>query len=530
MALRAKHLLADQRLLFVLALCAITFFVNLGKAPIYILDEAKNTQCAREMLENHQWFKPTYNQVLRTDKPPLHYFFMAAAYSMFGVNEFSARFFSAVCGLLVVVFTYRFAARHINREVGLMSSLILLASWQFGLEMRLGVPDAYLILLVNLTLFNLYDFYNSGLTKQRCLLAAYIFMSLGLLSKGPVALLLPLIIIIIYLLIQKQLNFHIIGKFKPITGLLIIAIIGLPWYYIAGSQSNGVWTQEFFFKHNVGRFISSKENHGGIFILPLVYVLVGLLPVSVFLFHAAFHFYKRAATSNLVKLLGISVLTVLVFFMLSKTKLPNYPMPIYPLLGILLANYLHFLINANKNIKPYITVLLIIGIAIPVALKFAIVKEEVLKHLSFVWLPFVVLPIGLLAALLYQYVNSHCRTQVSVYLVLFTFILTGWIFNLYAYPKVYTANPVMASLKKKNINEPLVGYKTYNAAYNFYLKSPIKRFENVADLKSYLNNHRNVQITIREKHIHELDSLHLKMLYRGKDIFESHVNYLLQAQ
>ncbi|MDA1148468.1 MAG: hypothetical protein O2937_00480, partial [Bacteroidetes bacterium] len=65
-----------------------------GSYPITILDEAKNSEAAREMLQNGEWFFPKFNGEIRTDKPPLHYFFIALGYLLFGVGPFGARLFS----------------------------------------------------------------------------------------------------------------------------------------------------------------------------------------------------------------------------------------------------------------------------------------------------------------------------------------------------------------------------------------------------------------------------------------------------
>src|SRR6266542_6826784 len=75
-------------LLFTLLVFLLLF--RLEATPIYILDEARNSECAREMMQPNDWITPTFNGELRTDKPPLHYFFMIVAYKMFGVNEFAA--------------------------------------------------------------------------------------------------------------------------------------------------------------------------------------------------------------------------------------------------------------------------------------------------------------------------------------------------------------------------------------------------------------------------------------------------------
>ncbi|NQV75043.1 MAG: hypothetical protein HQ491_03220 [Bacteroidetes bacterium] len=61
-------------ILFFLSLTLL--LLNLDKPMIYILDEAKNAECAREMLVSGNYVVPYFNGQIRTDKPPLHYFFM----------------------------------------------------------------------------------------------------------------------------------------------------------------------------------------------------------------------------------------------------------------------------------------------------------------------------------------------------------------------------------------------------------------------------------------------------------------------
>ena len=88
-------LLSFRRAPFAGLLLVLVFllFWRLGSSPIYILDEAKNAQCAKEMMQRNDWVVPTFNEELRTDKPVLHYYFMIVAYKLFGVSAFSARFF-----------------------------------------------------------------------------------------------------------------------------------------------------------------------------------------------------------------------------------------------------------------------------------------------------------------------------------------------------------------------------------------------------------------------------------------------------
>ncbi|MCF8308686.1 MAG: glycosyltransferase family 39 protein, partial [Bacteroidales bacterium] len=112
-------------------LIIIAYFLlsaNDGGSNIYILDEAKNSECAREMMERGDWVVPTFNYELRTDKPPLHYYFMMMGYSIFGSNEFGARFFSSVFGVLTILITFFYIRKFVGYRQALLSSVILLSS------------------------------------------------------------------------------------------------------------------------------------------------------------------------------------------------------------------------------------------------------------------------------------------------------------------------------------------------------------------------------------------------------------------
>src|SRR5690606_10874336 len=128
-------------------------------------DEAKNAEAAREMLEQGEWVVPTFNYELRTDKPPAHYYFMMLSYSIFGVNEWAARFFSAIMGSATILLTFWFGARYFNRQTGVWAAMALLASLHFNIQFHMSVPDPYLISFFTASLFFFYAFWNEQKSK-----------------------------------------------------------------------------------------------------------------------------------------------------------------------------------------------------------------------------------------------------------------------------------------------------------------------------------------------------------------------------
>ncbi|HEX5168006.1 MAG TPA: glycosyltransferase family 39 protein, partial [Cyclobacteriaceae bacterium] len=114
----------DKKIIGLIAISVILYSANIWGLTIYVLDEAKNSGCAMEMYHRSDWVVPTFNNELRVDKPPLHYFFMKLSYAIFGVSPFSARLFSVLMGILTMVVVYRSVLRFVDKISAFLSALI----------------------------------------------------------------------------------------------------------------------------------------------------------------------------------------------------------------------------------------------------------------------------------------------------------------------------------------------------------------------------------------------------------------------
>ena len=103
-------------------------FAFLNASPVYILDESKFVEAAREMFVSGNYWIPTFNGSLFVDKPPMQYFFMMLGFKIFGINAFGARFFSAVFALLTVFFTYNFAHDFFGKKTARASLYVLVSA------------------------------------------------------------------------------------------------------------------------------------------------------------------------------------------------------------------------------------------------------------------------------------------------------------------------------------------------------------------------------------------------------------------
>ena len=264
-------------------------FTFLNSYPVSILDESKNVEAAREMIESGDYWIPKFNGELRTDKPPLHYYFMVIGMKLFGVNELGVRFFSALMGFTLILFFFNFCNRYLDKKQAYISTIIFLSSFFFMHEFRLAVPDPYLITFIALSLFSFFEYFEKK--KIKFLILFYFFVALGSLTKGPVAILLPGLSVGLFLLLKKQLKN--VFSYYPILGIVGVLLVTSPWYINVHLLTDGEWTKGFFIEHNLNRFGSEMEGHGGIFLITFGYVLLGLLPFSFFIPQALINSYKE---------------------------------------------------------------------------------------------------------------------------------------------------------------------------------------------------------------------------------------------
>ena len=504
-----------------------TLLINLGEPPIYILDEAKNAECAREMLVSGNYIVPQFNGQLRTDKPPLHYFFMVAAYKIFGVSSFSARFFSAVFGALTVVVTFLFAQKIAGRATAFLTALVLFCSLHFNLQMRLAVPDPYLIFFMTAGLMSFYLFFLER--KQLWLYAMYISFALGFLTKGPVALVLPGLIICSFLIMTREFKFQFFRSLKLPVGILIFLLLVCPWYYANYVATDGAWTRSFFLEHNLGRYRETMEGHGGFFLLPFLMPILGLLPLSFLFFHAIANAWRNRSTPGILFCLFV-VAGVCLFFSFSSTKLPNYTVPAYPFAAVLIAVFLKPILAQSLGF-PYLKlsygVYTFIALAIPIGIYMTFNSDENLRSFSYLALYFLFLPIGALCG---WYLLSKRKNLYLIYTVAISFIITNVLFFVSAYPAAYAGNPVVSSLGILKDRPCVAYYRRVNPAYVFHLRRIIPPINDPTELQAFVKSNPRCYIISRKKYANELEKIvGLKLLFEGQDTFEGSTTVIYQA-
>jgi len=370
----------------ILAVSGAVMLTGLGAPRLWDRDEPRNAGCAREMLERFDWIVPTFNGELRAHKPVLLYWCVMVAYSLGGVNEFTARLPSALCAMGSALATYAIGRRLFNPTVGLWSAIVLSTSLMFGVAGRAATPDSLLIFCVALSMmvYVLFAFpsKDGSYFPQPLWQAALLYGAMGLavLAKGPVGLVLPTAIIGMFLLIQRlpakepstRFSERIVAlcrpfaplhflrtclAMRPLLAILMALLVAAPWYVAVGLKTDGAFLREFFVTHNLDRATSSMEGHrGGPWYYPVA-MLVGFFPWSIFALPLALETFNRLrfrdknsdgylfATSWICVWVGI--------FSIAKTKLPSYVTPCYPAIALLSGCFVHHFQQGSLRIHRY---------------------------------------------------------------------------------------------------------------------------------------------------------------------------------
>jgi 4-amino-4-deoxy-L-arabinose transferase-like glycosyltransferase len=320
-----------------LALCFLLFFFRLGERPLWDVDEGMHASTSKDMVLSGDWVTPTFNGENFYDKPILHNWFVAISFLVFGFTEFAARLPAAILGLGGVLLTYLLGRKMFGPQVGFLGGVVLATNPEYIMLSRSVVHDISLVFFITLAFLFFYQGFISERHRKAYSLLFYASLGFAVLAKGPVGVLLPSLIIGLFLLLKKRLNF--LREMQLGWGILVFLAVAAPWYVLI-SLRNADYGSYFFIKNNVMRFLSRRAYHHG----PLYYYIPalfgGFFPWSCLLplvFIRAFRQrLKNMEDCHLLLLLW--VLVTLAFFSVASSKLATYILPIFPALSLLVGS------------------------------------------------------------------------------------------------------------------------------------------------------------------------------------------------
>lgn len=330
-------------LLTLLVLTALVLLPHLSY-PFVEPDETRNAQIALEMYQSGDWVSPTRLGRPYLDKPPMLFWCLAASYKVFGPSAWAARLPVALASLLTVLVTYGLGCRLLGRRAAWMGALVLASSIGFVLPARFLIHDALLTFFVTSTWWLLWLGSGPTVGLQRRLLwaAAGALCGLGVLTKGPVSLVLTVPPLVALCWLRPDRARASVRDWAVF--LLAAALCAAPWY-VAASLRNERFFEYFVWKQNIGRFLSGS-NHPAPWWFYIPVVFAGLFPASLLLPALVVYLCARSRELAESRHWGLSypVLTsgwTLLFFTLSEGKLPTYVLPAAPMLALLLGHLVH---------------------------------------------------------------------------------------------------------------------------------------------------------------------------------------------
>ncbi len=321
--------LIKRDLLAIAIASAVILFWNLGGGSLTSWDEAFYAQVSREILQTGDWVNLHLMGVGWSDKPPLYMWASAAAFKIFGVNEFSVRLFSAICGVGTILLTYLLALKLYSRKTALASSLILLSTWHFLWASRIGMLDGTLTFFITLSITSLVW----GETYKKLLFLSPLAFACAFMTKGSGAMLIPLILGT-YIVLSKK--FRLLKEPSLWIGVFIGALFVFWWHWQAFSTYGNEFIQGYFKKHMLTRTTQALDGHTGD-----ILTYFGVIPNKgrpwgflgfAGIVYAMLRLVVKKEKNHLLPIVWFSI--VFVLFSLVKTKLHWYIMPVYPPLCI----------------------------------------------------------------------------------------------------------------------------------------------------------------------------------------------------
>ena len=308
------------------------WFGALETRGLFWPDEGRYAEIAREMLASGDYVTPRLNGLKYFEKPPLQYWFSALVFRVFGLDEWTARLWPATTGFTLIVVAVCLWWRWRGPDTGLVAGSVLASAWGVLLGAQILTLDIGLAFFHSLALLAFIGAHRPRATPQArawAMMLVWAAMAGAVLSKGLVGIVLPGLALVVYAAVERDLS--VLRSAFTLRGIVVFLALTLPWFVLV-QRANPEFFDLFFVQEHFRRYLESGHNRpgqwwyflaiGALFLLPWTGSVPGALRDA---WHA-----PREGTLRAGRLLVIWALVVLVFFSLSRSKLPFYILPALP--------------------------------------------------------------------------------------------------------------------------------------------------------------------------------------------------------
>lgn len=307
----------------------------LGWVPLFDVDEGAFSEATREMMQSGNYLTTYLYGLPRFDKPVAIYWLQAISAYIFGLNTWAMRLPSAVAATVWLYGIYGFVRRYYGEAVAYTAVWMFVGSLQINLIAKSAIADALLNMAVSGAMLSWWQYIEHK--QKQDLLVGYCLIGLGILTKGPIAIIIPVLALGTYALTKKSVGFLYDMMVYP-WGWIGLLSICMPWYIAELYDQGWAFVEGFFWQHNMHRALSVMETHSGGYGYYIPVILLGLMPFSAYLGCVAAS-WRRLWTCERERFLLCWALSVFGFFTIVSTKLPHYVLYGYTPCIILMAVY-----------------------------------------------------------------------------------------------------------------------------------------------------------------------------------------------
>lgn len=511
--------------LILLLILVVTFIPFLGETVFNTKGEPREAIVALSMLQSGDWILPVSYGTDIPYKPPFLAWCIAAFSAIFGghVTEFTSRLPSALACIAMVMAGFSLYTRQLRESgkpaspVAVVAALVTVTSFEVHRAAYACRVDMLLTAFIVCAIYTLYCYYRYG-HRPLWMILSVILMSCGVLTKGPVGMILPCLVIGAFRLTEGH-NFWRVLLSMAIIGLSSLLLPAL--WYVAAYMRGGQAFIDLAIEENFGRFLGrmSYSSHANPVWYNFLTVIAGYLPYTLLILFTLFAIRRSPRTASrlstaqwlkrqwqaflsLTPVTRLSLLAaslIFIFYCIPESKRSVYLLPIYPFLAYFIAIYMRRMVNvAPRAVKAYGAVIAMLAIATP--LLFAVVRFGLLEGVggrslqrsvgglmslgvSIVGLLALALSFGAGLALAVSLFRESARRCFAW--TVGTVVIIYWSFSAVYQPGVLNAKSDLPIAREISamvpeptglytlVNDPMLRYYTIN----FYLDDRLRRFD-----------------------------------------------------
>jgi 4-amino-4-deoxy-L-arabinose transferase-like glycosyltransferase len=318
---------------------AIIFFSQLG-CPLQEPEEAMYAEISRQSLAQRHALVPIWRGQTFYDKPPLLLWMVMGTYRLFGVHDWAARLVPCTAAFLCVLLTYAWGKRAVGFRAGFAGALMLCLSPRFAQFARMVTTNALLTLCIVAALAAAHGAVAAPVCRRRWWFLSALACGLGCLTKGPVALVLVVVPVMVYLFLDRRRPR--VGAGLWLAYAMLAGLVALPWFVMVAIDDPN-YLYNFVWLHHIRRVLDPIDHQQPFWYYGHV-LLLGTLPWSLLLPGLVIHvarprLHAEPQRTGDVGLLLLAALWSFGFFSAAGCKRPCYILPIMPPLTLALGSY-----------------------------------------------------------------------------------------------------------------------------------------------------------------------------------------------